>query len=87
MRGPDCCLIGQREFLRALQHVRARGAEHNNGTRAFILLRTVVVTPGAGEIVYAVLVDVTAEREIMLETTLPSRKKYVHACLQLEGLE
>ena len=54
-------LIGQREFLRALQHVRARGAEHNNGTRAFILLRTVVVTPGAGEIVYAVLVDVTAD--------------------------
>ena len=54
-------LVGQREFLRALQHVCARGAEHNNGTRACILLRTVVVTPGAGEIVYAVLVDVTAD--------------------------
>ena len=54
-------LVGQREFLRALQHVRARGAEHYNGTRACILLRTVVVTPGAGEIVYAVLVDVTAD--------------------------
>ena len=54
-------LIGQREFLRALQHVRARGAEHYNGTRACVLLRTVVVTPGAGEIVYAVLVDVTAD--------------------------
>ena len=54
-------LVGQREFLRALQHVRARGAEHYNGTRACVLLRTVVVTPGAGEIVYAVLVDVTAD--------------------------
>ena len=54
-------LVGQREFLRTLQHVRARGAEHNNGTRACVLLRTVVVTPGAGEIVYAVLVDVTAD--------------------------
>ena len=54
-------LVGQREFLRALQHVCARGAEHNNGTRACVLLRTVVVTPGAGEIVYAVLVDVTAD--------------------------
>ena len=54
-------LIGQRKFLRALQHVRARGAEHYNGTRACVLLRTVVVTPGAGEIVYAVLVDVTAD--------------------------
>ena len=39
----------------------ARGAEHYNGTRACVLLRTVVVTPGAGEIVYAVLVDVTAD--------------------------
>ena len=54
-------LVGQREFLRTLQHVRARGAEHYNGTRACVLLRTVVVTPGAGEIVYAVLVDVTAD--------------------------
>ena len=54
-------LVGQREFLRALQHVRTRGAEHYNGTRACVLLRTVVVTPGAGEIVYAVLVDVTAD--------------------------
>ena len=54
-------LVGQREFLRALQHVRARGTEHYNGTRACVLLRTVVVTPGAGEIVYAVLVDVTAD--------------------------
>ena len=54
-------LVGQREFLRALQHVSARGAEHYNGTRACVLLRTVVVTPGAGEIVYAVLVDVTAD--------------------------
>ena len=54
-------LVGQREFLRALQHVCARGAEHYNGTRACVLLRTVVVTPGAGEIVYAVLVDVTAD--------------------------
>ena len=54
-------LVGQREFLRALQHVRARGAEHYNGTRACVLLRTVVITPGAGEIVYAVLVDVTAD--------------------------
>ena len=53
--------VGQREFLRALQHVRARGAEHYNGTRACVLLRTVVITPGAGEIVYAVLVDVTAD--------------------------
>ena len=41
--------------------MRARGAEHYNGTRACVLLRTVVVTPGAGEIVYAVLVDVTAD--------------------------
>ena len=54
-------LVRQREFLRTLQHVRARGAEHYNGTRACVLLRTVVVTPGAGEIVYAVLVDVTAD--------------------------
>ena len=54
-------LVGQREFLRALQHVCARGTEHYNGTRACVLLRTVVVTPGAGEIVYAVLVDVTAD--------------------------
>ena len=54
-------LVGQREFLRALQHVCARGAEHYNGTRACVLLRTVVVTPGAGEIVYAVLVDITAD--------------------------
>ena len=54
-------LVGQREFLRALQHVRARGTEHYNCTRACVLLRTVVVTPGAGEIVYAVLVDVTAD--------------------------
>ena len=54
-------LVGQREFLRALQHVCARGAKHYNGTRACVLLRTVVVTPGAGEIVYAVLVDVTAD--------------------------
>ena len=41
--------------------MRARGAEHYNCTRACVLLRTVVVTPGAGEIVYAVLVDVTAD--------------------------
>ena len=54
-------LVGQREFLRALQHGCARGTEHYNGTRACVLLRTVVVTPGAGEIVYAVLVDVIAD--------------------------
>ena len=41
--------------------MRARGTEHYNGTRACVLLRTVVVTTGAGEIVYAVLVDVTAD--------------------------